>query len=339
MTFQLTIRRQAPDRGAYWQTFELEIDPSLTILDALIQIKGYYDGSLSFRKNCRNTICGSCAMTINGRSALACQQSIRAELANSPVPNQIAIAPLGNLPVLKDLVVDMSAFWQKLSAVNPYVSTAARQVPEREFLQSPSDRAKLNASGNCILCGACYGACNAVEVNPDFVGPHALAKAARLVADTRDSETDQRLEQYNTASSGVWGCTRCFNCNTVCPVGVQPLDRISEIKQAILARSTTATRNLDRPLRHRQVLLELVKEGGWVDERQFGLRVVGNHFRDLQGVVSLAPLGWRLLRRGKFPLRFEKSAGQAQIQAVITALQQRQPSSKMGVHREGFTPS
>ncbi len=329
MPIQFTIRRQAPEKSAYWQTFELEIDPSLTILDALLQIKGYHDGSLSFRKNCRNTICGSCAMTINGRSALACQQSIRAELANSPVPNQIAIAPLGNLPVLKDLVVDMSDFWQKLSAVNPYVSTAARQVPEREFLQSPSDRAKLNASGNCILCGACYSACNAVEVNPDFVGPHALAKAARLVADTRDTTTDQRLDQYNNANSGVWGCTRCFNCNTVCPVGVQPLDRISEIKQSLLARSTTATRNQDRPLRHRQVLLELVKEGGWVDERQFGLRVVGNRFRDVSGVVSLAPLGWRLLRRGKFPLRFEKSAGQAQIKAVITALQQKQPFSKI----------
>ncbi|URR36445.1 succinate dehydrogenase/fumarate reductase iron-sulfur subunit [Thermosynechococcus sp. HN-54] len=329
MSIQFTIRRQTPERSAYWQTFELDIDPSLTILDALIQIKGYHDGSLSFRKNCRNTICGSCAMTINGRSALACQQSIRAELANSSVPNQIAIAPLGNLAVLKDLVVDMSDFWQKLSAINPYVSTAARQVPEREFLQSPSDRAKLNASGNCILCGACYGACNAVEVNPNFVGPHALAKAARLVADTRDSETDQRLDQYNSATSGVWGCTRCFNCNTVCPVGVQPLDRISEIKQAILARSTTATRNQDRALRHRQVLLALVKEGGWVDERQFGLRVVGNRFRDLGGVVSLAPLGWRLLRRGKFPLRFEKSAGQAQIKAVITALQQKQPASKI----------
>jgi len=320
-TTTFAIRRQAPQGDPYWQTFALEIDLGQTVLDALNQIKWYHDGTLSFRKNCRNTICGSCAMTINGRSALACQQSVRAELANSLTPNQIAIAPLGNLPVLRDLVVDMTDFWQKLAAVDPYVSTAARQIPEREFLQSPQDRDKLNAAGNCILCGACYGACNAVEVNAAFVGPHALAKAARLVADTRDSATPERLSQYNNAESGVWGCTRCFNCNTVCPVGVAPLDRISEVKQGILATAPVASRNQDRPLRHRQVLVELVKEGGWVDERKFGLRVVGNRFRDVAGVTSIIPLGWRLVRRGKFPLRFEKSAGHAQIAAVITAVQ------------------
>ncbi|XFA73425.1 succinate dehydrogenase/fumarate reductase iron-sulfur subunit [Thermosynechococcaceae cyanobacterium Okahandja] len=326
MATTFAIQRQAPQGTPYWQTFVLEIDLGQTILDALNQIKWYHDGTLSFRKNCRNTICGSCAMTINGRSALACQQSVRAELANSPTPNQIAIAPLGNLPVLRDLVVDLTPFWQKLAAVDPYVSTAARQIPEREFLQSPQDREKLKAAGNCILCGACYGACNAVEVNPEFVGPHALAKAARLVADSRDTTTSERLSQYNSATHGVWGCTRCFNCNTVCPVGVAPLDRISEIKQEILATAPVASRNQERPVRHRQVLVELVKEGGWIDERQFGLRVVGNHFRDVAGITSIVPLGWRLVRRGKFPLRFEKSAGQAQVAAVIQRVQRSTPA-------------
>ncbi|WP_026104332.1 succinate dehydrogenase/fumarate reductase iron-sulfur subunit [Anabaena sp. PCC 7108] len=322
------IIRQQQNSVPVMQTYPLQVEPGNTILDCLNQIKWEQDGTLAFRKNCRNTICGSCAMRINGRSALACKENIGSELArlaqisSSKTPDntvyQITIAPLGNMPVIKDLVVDMSSFWDNLEAVAPYVSTAARQVPEKEFLQTPQERSLLDQTGNCIMCGACYSECNAREVNPDFVGPHALAKAYRMVADSRDSDTENRLENYNEGTKGVWGCTRCFYCDSVCPMEVAPLEQITKVKQEILDRKQASD---SRSIRHRKVLIDLVKAGGWIDERQFGIQVVGNYFRDLKGLLSLAPLGLRMLVRGKFPLSFEPSEGTQQVRSLIESIQ------------------
>jgi succinate dehydrogenase / fumarate reductase iron-sulfur subunit len=319
------------------ETFTLDVDPGSTILDCLNRIKWEQDGTLAYRKNCRNTICGSCSIRINGRSALACKENVGSELArfqqstpapldgtadetgqhNAEIPT-ITLAPMGNMPVIKDLVVDMQSFWSNLKAIDPYVSTAARQIPEREFLQTPEERAKLNQTGNCILCGACYSECNAYEVNPNFVGPHALAKAYRMVADSRDDQTEARLEKYNQGTDGVWGCTRCYFCNSVCPMEVAPLDQISKIKGEILDRKGAQS---SRIIRHRKTLIELVKQGGWIDERLFGLKVVGNSFRDLKGLASLSPLGLRMIVKGKFPLGFEPSEGASTVRSLIESVQ------------------
>jgi succinate dehydrogenase / fumarate reductase, iron-sulfur subunit len=325
------VIRQQQNSSPVVQTYLLEAESGNTILDCLNRIKWEQDGTLAFRKNCRNTICGSCAMRINGRSALACKENVGSELARlqqitssvskaSAIP-EIIVAPLGNMPVIKDLVVDMSSFWNNLEAVAPYVSTAARQVPEREFLQTPLERSQLDQTGNCIMCGACYSECNAREVNPDFVGPHALAKAYRMVADSRDSDTENRLESYNEGTKGVWGCTRCLYCDSVCPMEVAPLEQITKIKQEILTHKQADD---SRSIRHRKVLIDLVKEGGWIDERQFGLQVVGNYFRDLKGLLSLAPLGLRMLCRGKFPMSFEPSQGTQQVRSLIESVQQEE---------------
>jgi succinate dehydrogenase / fumarate reductase, iron-sulfur subunit len=313
------VLRQSPGQPATWQYYPLTIAPSTTILDSLNQIKWHQDGSLAFRKNCRNTICGSCSMRINGRSALACKENVGQELARLTPdrPWEITIAPLGNLPVIRDLVVDMKPFWQNLKAVDPYISTAARDIPAREFLQTPAEREKLDQTGNCIMCGACYSECNSVTVNPDFVGPHALAKAYRMVADNRDQTTGDRLDQYNS-NAGVWGCTRCNQCNSVCPMAVAPLDQISQIKQEILAREDESS---SRAIRHRKQLVSLVKQGGWIDERKFGMNVVADRGRDLPGLFSLVPLGLRMIAKGKFPLGFEPSDGASEVRSLIDAVQ------------------
>lgn len=315
------IIRQEQHSAPRVQTYHLNVEPGNTILDCLNRIKWEQDGTLGFRKNCRNTICGSCSMRINGRSALACKENIGSELAqlqqSEGIP-EMTIAPMGNMPVIKDLVVDMRSFWNNLEAVEPYVSTQARQIPEREFLQTPAEREKLNQTGNCILCGACYSECNAREVNSEFVGPHALAKAYRMVADSRDHQAESRLENYNQGTQGVWGCTRCFMCNAVCPMNVAPMDQIGKIKQEILDRKDAEA---SRAIRHRKVLINLVKEGGWIDERRFGLEVVGNSFRDIKGLISLGPLGLRMLVRGKFPLSFEPSAGAEVVRSLIESVQ------------------
>ncbi|NJN87755.1 MAG: 2Fe-2S iron-sulfur cluster binding domain-containing protein, partial [Leptolyngbyaceae cyanobacterium SL_7_1] len=194
MRVQFKILRQTTDSAPHLQTYELDVAPGNTILDCLNKIKWEQDGSLAFRKNCRNTICGSCSMRVNGRSALACKENVDSEVerldkiahsasdahvhaANGTPPETpteiptITIAPMGNMPVIKDLVVDMASFWDNLQAVDPYVSTQSRHVPEREFLQTPEERDRLNQTGNCILCGACYSECNAREVNPDLSDP------------------------------------------------------------------------------------------------------------------------------------------------------------------------
>lgn len=311
-------RQPAPDALPQLQTYHLEAPPSSTILDALTRIKWEQDGSLAFRKNCRNTICGSCAMRINDRAGLACQQHIDEALNGRDF---ITIGPLGNLPVLKDMVVDMADFWHNLKRVDPYVSTASRHLPEREYLQSTAERHELAPMGNCIMCGACYSDCNAREVNPGFVGPHALAKANRMRIDSRDDRADERVQNLDNLD-GVWGCTRCQNCNDVCPMEVAPLDRITQIKQAIV-RAAPAPQQASRAVRHRLALVDLVKEGGWIDERKFGVRVVGNYFRDLQGLLGLVPLGLAMLTRGKFPLTFEASEGTEEIRQVIAAVEQQ----------------
>ncbi len=322
MQVDFKIIRQTQNTAPLLQTYRLDVEKGNTILECLNRIKWEQDGTLAFRKNCRNTICGSCGIRINGRSALACKENVGNELGKqqlldeSKIP-EITIAPLGNMPIIKDLVVEMSSFWDNLEAVDPYVSTAARKIPEREFLQSPKERSLLAQAGNCIMCGACYSECNAKEVNQDFVGPHALAKAQRLVVDSRDNTTENRLEKYNEAIKGVWGCTRCMMCNAVCPMDVAPMDQIGKIKQHILEGIETYD---SRPIRHRKVLIDLVKEGGWIDERKFGLQVLGNSFRDIQGLVSLGPLGLRMLVRGKFPLSFSPSAGTSQVRSLIESV-------------------
>lgn len=310
------LRQQHRNVAPKFVNYQLSVPESTTILDCLNQIKWEQDGSLAFRKNCRNTICGSCAIHINGRSALACKENVGGELArlgqidptclDNPT---LAIAPLGNMPVIKDLVVDMQNFWDNLEQVEPYVSTQSRTIPEREFLQSPAEREQLNQMGNCILCGACYAECNAATVNPEFAGPHALAKAQRLLLDSRDDQTETRLEKYHDPHFGVWGCTRCYQCNNVCPQGVAPMDQISRIKGELLHRKDPGD---SRPIRHRKTLIRLVKQGGWIDERKFAFLVMG-----LQGVSEIFPLGWRMLTHGKLPFSFEASAGTAQVKRLM----------------------
>lgn len=337
MKIRFQILRQSASASPHFQDYELEVAPTTTILDCLNQIKWEMDGSLAFRKNCRNTICGSCAMGINGRSALACKENVGQELqrlgldpeaVTADAPPTIAIAPLGNMPVIKDLVVDMGGFWDNLEQVEPYVSSGARRIPEREFLQTPEERSQLDQMGNCILCGACYSECNAKEVNPQFVGPHALAKGARLVKDNRDDRTEERLEQYNNTENGVWGCTRCYLCNEVCPLDVAPLDQISKIKGEILQRQD---KTASRAVRHRKTLVTLVKAGGWIDERKFAVMV----YQNLSGLLSLAPLGWKLLARGKMPLTFEPSEGTAQVRSLMERVERFEAAGAKG---EGSSP-
>ncbi len=192
-------------RAAYWEEFKVELDPSLSVLDGLLQVKDRDDGSLSVRCSCRAAICGSCGMKINGQSGLGCKTQIgeaqaqAAKMAglsgdrgNDP-QSSIVVEPMGNMPVIKDLITDMeSTHWAKIRRVTPWLLPHG-DPPEREYIVEPESMIDITQSMACIQCGACVSSCLSMEADPDFIGPAALAKAYRFVGDPRDAETKERL--------------------------------------------------------------------------------------------------------------------------------------------------
>src|SRR5216117_572881 len=238
MRLAFTIRRYHPelDAAPHDETYRLDITRGMTVLDALIRIKNEQDGRLTFRYSCRSAICGSCAMTINGSEKLACRTSIRKEWERH---GKIDIAPLGHLPILKDLAVDMAGFWSKTRAVTPWLggdSSSDHGLPVMP------DAYQFHNVDACIMCGACVAACTSHEADQGFLGPAALAKAYRFIADPREDSTARtaRLEALQ-GPTGMWDCTRCNFCVEVCPKDVKPMDAIIRLRRAAIQARLTDT--------------------------------------------------------------------------------------------------
>jgi succinate dehydrogenase / fumarate reductase iron-sulfur subunit len=243
-TYTLKVRRYQPESGAgaYWEEFNVDLDPSLSVLDGLLQAKDRDDGSLSVRCSCRAAICGSCGMKINGQSGLGCKTQIgeAQELAEkkagvSPDANgetpTIVVEPMGNMPVIKDLITDMeSTHWTKIRRVTPWLLPHG-EPPEREYVVEPESMIDITQSMACIQCGACVSSCLSMEADPDFIGPAALAKAYRFVGDPRDAETKERLHDLANDPHGIYDCTHCFSCIDACPKGVAPMDQIMRLRR------------------------------------------------------------------------------------------------------------
>src|SRR5437868_657162 len=204
--------------------YEIEAPEWATLLDCLDIVKDQHDGSLAYRKSCRMMICGSCGMRMDGAAVLACKTRMYDIAASGHVP---VISPMGNLPVIKDLVVDMAPFWEKFRAVDPYLRDVGPE-PEKEHVISQERMNVVHKESLCINCGCCVSECNAMESSPEFLGPQALAKAMRFVGDPRDGAGHERLEKLN-GPHGIWECTRCYFCNERCPKGVDPRDAIAKL--------------------------------------------------------------------------------------------------------------
>ena len=293
MQAKLRIRRYDPEAAeptSKLEDFELDVPDNSTILDALIKVREEVDPSLALRCSCRAAICGSCAMTVNDQARLACKVKLT-EVA--PSGETVTIEPMGNQRVVKDLVVDLQLFWGKIRAVQPYLQSKGPE-PEEEFIAPNDAMLTLLTPMGCIMCGACVAACTVLEVDKNFLGPAALAKAYRFVADPRDEADRERLEALNEAG-GVWDCTRCYYCVEVCPKGVAPMDRIMELREAIMEAGITNTPGA----RHVQSFSHSVAHSGWLDETMLAVDTWGkaNVFK----LMAQAPLGFRVLVRGKFP--------------------------------------
>ncbi len=226
------IQRYNPDVDAkpHFQDYDVEMGPSdRMLLDALVRIKTI-DDTLALRRSCREGVCGSDAMNINGRNGLACTTKL------VELKEPVVIRPLAGLPIIRDLIVDMTQFFAQYHSVKPYVIDSD-PLPERERLQSPGDRAKLDGLYECILCACCSTACPSFWWNPDkFVGPAGLLQAYRFIADSRDRATAERLEFLDDVYK-LYRCRTIMNCTEVCPKHLNPAQAIEHIKVQLLRRS------------------------------------------------------------------------------------------------------
>ncbi len=228
MQITLKIFRFNPetDKRPHYKTYKVEGDDSERVLDLLEYVKGYYDGTLSFRRSCAHGICGSDAMRINGRNYLACKVLVR------DVGAKITVEPILGLKVIKDLIVDMEPFFDHYRAVLPYFIND-EPAPRTERLQSPEERERFDDTTKCILCACCTTSCPSFWANDQYVGPAAIVSAHRFIFDSRDRAAAERLsilsEQF-----GVYRCHTIFNCTIACPREIEITRAIGEVKKALL---------------------------------------------------------------------------------------------------------
>ncbi|HPR06008.1 MAG TPA: succinate dehydrogenase iron-sulfur subunit [Denitromonas sp.] len=229
----LRIYRFNPDTDTQPRMQDYDITPEASdkkLLDVLVRLKSV-DDSLSFRRSCREGICGSDAMNINGRNGLACLQSL------DELKQPVVLRPLPGFPVIRDLIVDMTLFFAHYHSIKPYLINP-ESPPERERLQTPEQRERLNGLYECILCACCSAFCPSFWWNPDkFIGPAGLLQAYRFIADSRDTATAERLDYLDDVYR-LYRCRTIMNCTEVCPKGLSPSHAIEQIRLALLKQSS-----------------------------------------------------------------------------------------------------
>lgn len=230
MRFRIYRYNPETDKEPYMQDYQLDnLTPDMMLLDALLLIK-VSDPTLSFRRSCREGVCGSDGMNINGTNGLACITPV------TSLKEPVEIRPMPKLPVIRDLIVDMDQFYKQYRDVKPYL-TLKDPLPEVELEQTPEQREKLDGTYECILCGCCTTACPSFWWNPDkFLGPAALLQAARFITDSRDQATEERLQALDDPFK-LFRCHTIMNCVQVCPKGLNPTKAIGEIKKMMVKKS------------------------------------------------------------------------------------------------------
>jgi succinate dehydrogenase / fumarate reductase iron-sulfur subunit len=350
--YTLKVRRFKPDApegeaaaAPYWERFDVELDPTLSVLDGLLQARDRHDGSLAVRCSCRAAICGSCGVKVNGQSTLACLTQIgeaheRANRMNELVATgdpaapgrgsrstgpprsggqgveagaeeaaggdsrPIVVEPMGNMPVVKDLVTDMeSTHWEKVRRVTPWLLDDG-DPPERERVVPPESMVDITQSMACIQCGACVSACLSMEADPDFIGPAALAKAYRFVGDPRDVETTERLYDLAQDPHGIYDCTHCFQCIDACPKGVAPMDQIMRLRRAA---GDAGIDDRNNGHRHEGAFTRIIERKGTLDEslllqESYAKGIKGKLMPSagaVKGLLGSIPTAIRGIRTGK----------------------------------------
>jgi succinate dehydrogenase / fumarate reductase iron-sulfur subunit len=251
--------------------YEFDAPEEATLLDCLDIVKDRQDGTLAYRKSCRMMICGSCGMRMNGAAVLACKTRMYDIAQAGEIP---VISAMGNLPIVKDLVVDMDPFWEKFKAVKPWLQPGYEEPPNgKEYLIKPEQMQMVHKESLCINCGCCVSECNSMESDPEFLGPQALAKGMRFVGDPREGHKVERLDAYSK-EHGIWDCTRCYFCTERCPKGVDPRDAIVKLGAEAMKEGI----DQDMGAKHAKWFVTSAKTTGWLRETELVPKT--------QGVIS-----------------------------------------------------
>lgn len=222
----LEVFRYKPDENTepFFQNYEIPLKKEWVILDALNYVKDHLEGTLSYRWSCRMGVCGSCGMMVNGKPVLTCNTFVE-----KFIPGPIRIEPLENFPVVRDLVIEMSDFLDKLKSVKPWIIRDDLDLVEEEYRQTPDQLSDYKQYSMCINCMLCYSACPVYGLEPEFVGPAAIALAQRYNMDNRDQGNKERMEALSD-DTGMWHCTFVGDCSAVCPENVDPAGAIQRYK-------------------------------------------------------------------------------------------------------------
>jgi succinate dehydrogenase / fumarate reductase iron-sulfur subunit len=231
VTFRIQRYNPEKDSEPHFVNYTIDGHPTMTVLDALHQIKWNIDGTLTFRRSCAHGICGSDGMKINGKNGLACSILLKDLDYKKP----ITVEPLPAMPIIKDLVIDMTDFYEKNETVKPYLINNDPVPPDGERLQSNEDAEKLFESAKCIMCACCTTSCPSTWSNENYLGPAALLKAYRFVFDTRDHAADERINIIDSPD-GLWRCHTIFNCVDACPKEINITWHISQLKKRTSTR-------------------------------------------------------------------------------------------------------
>jgi succinate dehydrogenase iron-sulfur subunit len=294
--------------------YELDAPEEATLLDCLDIVKDQQDGSLAYRKSCRMMICGSCGMRMDGAAVLACNTRMYEIAQAGHVP---VISAMGNLPIVKDLVVDMEPFWGKIRAVKPWLEPGYSDPGEKENVVPQEQMDMIHKESLCIMCGCCVSECNSMESDPDFLGPAALAKGMRFVGDPRDRATAERLQSYSD-EHGIWDCTRCYFCQERCPKGVDPRDAIAKLGAEAVSHGIDS----DMGAKHAKWFVTSAKTTGWLRETELVPKTQG-----VAKSMKEVKFAMGLLRHGKvpppFPPHVAKHVGEARALYDVVKAQER----------------
>lgn len=276
----------AIDEKPYFKEYEIENNENFTVLDAIILIKEKYDHSLGFRHACKAGICGSCSMVVNGRARLTCKTFLKDEMEEF---GYVRISPIGNLRIIKDLIVDMKPFYAEMEAVKPWFDKM------HDVKVMPDDVKKIEKSSECIWCAACFSDCPSRDASVKYLGPAASVLAQRYIDDVRDGAKRERLKQL--VERQIWMCAHCEKASENCPQDIEPQEVISHLRESSIKEGLT---NNDGA-RHAKTIYNSVKKKGEIEEIKLPLGTWGP-FR----AVKMLPLAIKMLLKGKFPPLFIK---------------------------------
>jgi len=350
--YTLRIRRYDPQAGeaAYWDEHQVELGERSSVLDAILKVRNERDGSLGIRCSCQQAICGSCGVRMNGKPGLACNTHLEEAARrghgtgwNPPEEGQrntlITVEPMGNMPVIRDLIVDMDAVhWTKIRRVTPWLINK-EPVPEREYVVPHDNMVDVTQTMACIQCGACVSDCLSMEIDPLFAGPAALAKAYRFVGDPRDAEQFERLKDLSEDEHGIYDCTHCFNCIDACPKGVDPMSQIMRLRR--IAGSDHEIKDRNNGYRHEHAFVKNIRRNGLLHEADllpdsYGGKLHPNAVPEL--VSSLPTVLTALARRKVTPAKalLHQHKAPKEVKRIFDEIEGREERVELNLYVTGY---